>query len=215
MATGDANDTAILLRRLRGGDRQALPDLFAHCRERLKRMVRLRLDRRLHGRVDPSDVLRQAYDDIARQVGDYLAQPAAPVFLWMRRLTGERLQALHRQHLAAWMADAGQELSLYRGALPEANSVSLAAYLLGRMVATSAADDRAQKQVRLQEALNGMDPLDREILALRHFEELSNGEAAQVLGIDKAEASHRFIGALKRLRDLLSRVPGFFDGPGR
>jgi RNA polymerase sigma-70 factor (ECF subfamily) len=110
------------------------------------------------------------------------------------------------------MRDAGQELSLYRGGLPMASSVSLAAQLLGRLTSPTLAAVRAEVQVRLQEALNSMDPLDREVLTLRHFEELSNGETALVLGIQKSAASNRYVRALKRLKDILSAMPGLLDG---
>ena len=109
------------------------------------------------------------------------------------------------------MRDAGREVSLYRGALPRASSTSLAAQLLGRFTTASQAAVRAERQVQLQAALNGLDEMDREILALRHFEQLTNGEAARVLGLSKTAANNRYIRALGRLRDLLERVPGFFD----
>jgi RNA polymerase sigma-70 factor (ECF subfamily) len=200
------------LRRLAAGDRQALAELFARYRDRLRRMVKLRLDRRLQGRIDPSDVLQEAYLDVAQRAPEYASNPTMPFFLWLRWLTGQRLLMLHRQHLGAKMRDAGQEVSLYRGALPQASSVSLAAQLLGRMTSPSLAAVRAEMQLQLQEALNGMDPIDREVLTLRHFEELSNGETAAVLGITKAAASNRYIRALKRLKEVLSSMPGFFDG---
>jgi RNA polymerase sigma-70 factor (ECF subfamily) len=91
-----------------------------------------------------------------------------------------------------------------------ASSVSLAAQLLGKFTSVSAAAVRAELQVRLQTVLNGLDPLDREVLALRHFEELSNAETAEVLGIGKSAASNRYIRALKRLKEILSTMPGFF-----
>ncbi len=109
------------------------------------------------------------------------------------------------------MRDAGLEVSLHRGALPQATSVSLAAMLLGRLTSPTRAALRAELQLRLQEALNAMDPIDREILTLRHFEELNNDETAQVLGISKTAASNRYIRALKRLKDALAGMPGFFD----
>jgi RNA polymerase sigma-70 factor (ECF subfamily) len=89
--------------------------------------------------------------------------------------------------------------------------VSLAAQLLGRFTSPSQAAVRAELRIRVQEALNSMDPIDREVLALRHFEELSNVETAQVLGLGEAAASHRFVRALKRLKAILTRVPGFLD----
>jgi RNA polymerase sigma-70 factor (ECF subfamily) len=118
---------------------------------------------------------------------------------------------VHRQHLGAAMRDAGREVSLYRGALPQASSASLPARRLGRFTTASPAALRAERQVQLQAILNGLDELDREILALRHFEGLSNGETAQVLGLSETAANNRYIRALGWLRDLLGHFPGFLD----
>ena len=192
-----------LVRRAQGGDERALADLFMLYREPLTRMVRLRLDRRLQGRVDSSDVLQEAYLDIARRIEGYDPAAGMPFYLWLRYLTGQTLMQIHRKHLGTKMRDAAQEVSLYRGALPQTTSVSLAAQLLGSFTSPSAAAIRAEMQVKLQEALNQMDPLDREVLALRHFEELTNSEVAQVLGLKKAAASNRYVRALRRLKAIL------------
>jgi RNA polymerase sigma-70 factor (ECF subfamily) len=209
--TRQDNEPSDLLKRAAAGDQQALGELLARHRERLRRMVQLRMDRRLQGRLDPSDVLQETYFEVAGSLADYLRDPSMPFFLWLRLLTGRKLQALHRYHLGTQARDAGREVSLYRGALPQASSVSLAAQLLGRLTSPSLAAVRAELQIRLQEALNSMDPLDREVLTLRHFEQLSNAETAQVLGIKEAAASNRFVRALKRLKQILMSAPGFFD----
>ena len=109
------------------------------------------------------------------------------------------------------MRDAGMEVSLHRGALPQASSVSLAELLLGRLTSPTRAAQRAETQLRLQEALNRMDPIDREVLVLRHFEELSNAETAQVLGLEKTAASNRYIRALKRLKEALGGSAELFE----
>jgi RNA polymerase sigma-70 factor (ECF subfamily) len=207
----DPSNTDDLLSRARDGDAAALADLFAHYRDRLRGMVRLRLDRRLQGRLDPSDVLQEAYLDFSKRFGEYAADPKMPFYLWLRFLTGQRLIDLHRMHLGARMRDANQEVSLYRGALPQASSVSLAAQLLGRLTTASRAAIRAETQIRVQEALNSMDAMDREILTLRHFEMLNNEETALVLGIKKSAASNRYIRALKRLKDILALLPEWKD----
>src|SRR5262249_11375167 len=116
--TAPGTDEAILLRRAIAGDQPALAELFARYRERLRKMVRLRLDRRLSGRLDTSDVLQDAYLDVARRFPEYAVAPTVPFYLWLRTLTGQRLVDLHRRHLGAQMRDAAQEVSLYRGALP-------------------------------------------------------------------------------------------------
>src|SRR3954453_20654945 len=152
-----------LIRRAAGGDAGALAELFGRYRKRLKQMVRLRLDRRLQGRVDPSGGLQEAYLDAAGQLQHYLNKPDMGFFLWLRLVTGQRLSRVHRQHLGAAMRDAGREVSLPRGAMPQASTASLAAQLLGRLTSASRAVARAEVQVQLQRALNGMDPIDREI----------------------------------------------------
>jgi RNA polymerase sigma-70 factor (ECF subfamily) len=210
MAT-DPSESSELLRRAGAGDQQAVNELFSRYRNRLRAMVRLRLNRRLQGRVDPSDVLQEAFLEISKGFADYLRQPTMPFFLWLRYITGQKLIATHRQHLGTQMRDAGQEVSLYRGALPQASSISLAAQLMGRLTSASHAAMRAETQIRLQEVLNGMDPMDREILALRHFEMLSNEETAQVLGIKKSAASNRYVRALKRLKEIVTGIPGLME----
>jgi RNA polymerase sigma-70 factor (ECF subfamily) len=207
----DSQELDDLVHRAGAGDERARAELFALYRDRLRAMVRLRLDRRLQGRLDPSDVVQEAYLDYARRFPEYARNPAIPFYLWLRYLTGQRLIDLHRQHLGAKMRDAAQEVSLYRGALPQASSVSLANQLLGRLTSASQAAIRAETQIRVQEALNSMDPIDREILTLRHFEMLSNEETAQVLGLKKTAASNRYVRALKRLKDLLAGLPGLGD----
>ena len=200
-----------LLRRLEQGDQRAICDLFARHRERLRRMVRLRLDRRLQGRLDASDVLQEAHLEVVRRAGEYIKRPTMPPFLWLRFLTGQALLALHRHHLGVRMRDAGMEVSLHHGGPPQATSVSLAEMLLGRLTSASLAARRAEMQLRLQELINAMDPLDREVLAMRHFEELSNGEAALVLGLTRTAASNRYMRALQRLRVALAGVPGLLE----
>jgi RNA polymerase sigma-70 factor (ECF subfamily) len=200
-----------LLRLIEQGDARALSELFARHRERLRRMVRLRLDRRLQGRLDASDVLQEAHLEVLRRAGEYIERPTMPPFLWLRFLTGQALLGLHRHHLGARMRDAAMEVSLPHGGPPQATSVSLAEMLLGRLTSPTLAARRAELQSQLQDVLNAMDPLDREVLTLRHFEELSNGEVAQVLGLTKTAASNRYIRALQRLREALAGVPGLLE----
>jgi RNA polymerase sigma-70 factor (ECF subfamily) len=203
--------TAQLISEASTGNKEAWGTLLAMHRERLRRTVALRIDQRLQGRVDPSDVIQEACMDATRDLDQYLQNPVLPFYLWLRLLTCTRLAKTHRYHLGTQMRDAAREISLYRGTTPEASSAALAAQLLGRDTRPSEAAMRAELKLQLQEALNSMDPIDREVLALRHFEQLSNAEAAQVLGIKEAAAGKRYIRALERLRDILVSMPG---GPG-
>jgi RNA polymerase sigma-70 factor (ECF subfamily) len=209
VANPGSGDPDALLCRALAGDEGAFAALFDSQRERLRRLIRLRLDRRLSGRIDSDDVLQDAYLEARRRLADYAHDPQAmPFHLWLRLVTGQKLTDLHRFHLGARMRDAGMEVSLHRGALPQATSVSLAAQLLGKITSASRAAIRAEHKLILQEALNGMDPIDREVLALRHFEHLSNDESALLLGLSKKAASNRYIRALKRLKEILSSIPG-------
>jgi RNA polymerase sigma-70 factor (ECF subfamily) len=212
---GEQSDIQVLVQKAADGDEAALAELFGKYRKKLWQIIRLRLDRRLQGRVDPSDVLQEAYLDVAQQLPNYLKQTSFSFFVWLRMVTGQRLMRVHREHLGAAMRDAGREVSIHRGAMPQANSVSLAAQLLGRFTSVSRVVARAEMQVQLQEALNGMDPNDREIIALRHFEELSNTEVAEVLELSKAAASNRYVRALGRLQSILENIPGFIDHTGK
>jgi RNA polymerase sigma-70 factor (ECF subfamily) len=190
------------------GDDAAWEQLMTAYRARLRQMVALRLDQRLQGRIDASDVIQEAYIDAARRLQEYAANPTMPFFLWLRFLTGQRLLEQHRRHLGAKARDAGREISLYRGAFPETTTAHLAGHFLGRMASPSQAAILIEQKIRLQQALNSLEPIDCEILALRHFEQLSNGEAADVLQIDKSAASKRYARALLRLKDVLVTMPG-------
>jgi RNA polymerase sigma-70 factor (ECF subfamily) len=206
------NDESSEAKRLLG---QRAPDdpkrfgaLLEQSRPRLHRMIALRLDPRLHGRIDPSDVIQETYLEATARLAEYVQNPTMPFFLWLRFLAGQKLVTLHRHHLGRQMRDVGREVALYRGGLPETTSAALAAQLLGHEARPSEAAIRAELKIRLQEALNTMDPLDREILALRHFEQLSLAETAQELGLTESGACRRHLRALKRLKEILSNLPG-------
>ena len=180
----DTDDATLeLLRRAADGDERALTEALSVHRDRLKRMVRLRLNQRLKGRVDESDVVQDAMLDASRRLSDYVADPAVPFFLWLRTITGHKLIDLHRRHLGADKRNAALEISLHDGPWPAASSASLAAQLLGRLTSPSQGAIKVELRIRVQEALNALDPLDREVLALRHYEQLSNIEVAAELGL--------------------------------
>jgi RNA polymerase sigma-70 factor (ECF subfamily) len=200
------------IEQLRDGGRPALAKIFDLHRDRLRRMVELRIDARLRARLDASDVVQEAFLDVDRDLDAYLADPALPPLLWLRLHVGRRLATLHRQHLGTKMRDAGLEISLYRGALPEASSAALASMLLGRHTSPTQAAQRAERLLRVQEALNSLDPIDREVLSLRHFEQLGRAEAAQVLGISQEAGAKRYFRALKRLKSALATLPGGWEG---
>lgn len=198
-----SSESADLLRRAGEGDTAALGELLEGHRRRLRRMVRLRMDVGLQGRIDPSDVLQETFLEAAQRLAEYVRNPKMPFFLWLRFLTGQRLLMLRRRHLGTEARDASREISLQQGAMPEASSACLAARLLGKITAPLQAAIRAEMKLRLQDALNSMDPLDREVLALRHFEQMDNNETAEALGLTPSGASSRYLRALKRLKEVL------------
>lgn len=194
-----------LIERARAGDEKALAELFEGHRSRLRQMVDIRLDRRLRTRVDASDVLQEAYVNLARKLESYRRNEDLPFFLWLRLVTGECIIDLHRRHLQAGKRNAALEVSLHQGPMPVTDSYSLAAQLLGKNSTASEKLMRAEAQVELQEALDSMEAIDREVIVLRSLEQLSNTEAAQVLDVDPQVVSTRYYRALRRLKEILER----------
>jgi RNA polymerase sigma-70 factor, ECF subfamily len=203
----DMTDTGQLVERLRAGDRQALTDLFQRYRDRLYRMVELRMDPRIQGRLDASDVLQDGFLDAAVRLDGYLRRPELPPFLWLRLVVAERLAIVHRRHLGTKMRDVGQEVSLHLDPRPGASSAALASMLLGHLTSPTEAAVRAEMVLQVQEALNALDPIDRELVALRHFEQLSRAETAQILGITENVVAKRYIRALVKLKKILAILP--------
>jgi len=209
----DNGSTEDLLKRASGGDRSALGDLLESHRERLRRMLALRIEGRLGGRVDASDIIQDAFLEASRRIEEYFREPSMPFYLWVRFIASQRLQAMYREHLGAQKRDARREVSLEKGFSLDATSKALAAHLLGKLSTPSQAAVREELRAKLRETLDSMEPADREVIALRHFEQLGNVEVAHLLGLDVSAASKRYHRALRRLRDLLQRIPGMAEYP--
>lgn len=207
----DSGDIQDLLQRAADGDTTAISSLLERYRDRLKRMVSLRLDRRVQKRVDPSDIVQEALIVASNRLSEYAESPSMGFYLWLRWLTADKLLNVHRDHLGTQKRDVSQEVSIYRQPMPQACSVSLAQQLLGQLTSPTQAVARAELQLLVQNTLNSMDPIDREILVLRNFEQLSTTETAEALGIKRSTASKRYIMALKRLKQALSFVSEFRD----
>ena len=196
---------AELIERLRTGDTNALAELFALHRAKLRRMVQVRMDRRLNGRIAPSDVLQEAYIDALKRYPHFFDKENQNFFGWLRLVVGQRLTDLHREHVLAKRRDVRQEKPLDVPAGP-ATSACLAAILVAGLTSPSGVADRNERYLRLEAALDELEPMDREVLALRHFEELSNTDTAAVLGIQPAAASKRYVRALTRLKQILEGI---------
>ncbi len=185
---------------------RALADLFMAHRRRLRLFVDLRLDRRLNGVVDPSDVLQEAFLVASKRLEEYVVDPRVPLFLWLRFITGQKLHDLHDLHLGVQKRDERRKVSMSPGAMPDASSAALAARLIHEGDSPSELAMEAEKRERVREAIDGMDPMDREILALRFYESLSSAEAARVLGIKEEAARKRYLRSMKRLKEILQKL---------
>ena len=180
-----------------------LGEILESYRPRLKAMVRLRMDSRVRRRIDSSDVLQEAFAEVSTRLPRYLDRPDMPFYPWVRFITGQRLLKMHREHLQIQMRDVRREAHRAPRAFPEASSIALASALIDSAPSPSQAALRQEELERLRTALEGMKAIDREVLALRHFEGFTNTEVAQILDIDKKAASIRYVRALRRLGDTL------------
>ncbi len=179
---------------------------------RLRRLVSFRLDGRMRGRVDAADVVQEVFLEACKHRGSFVAQSELSLFLWLRGIAANKLLELHRRHLSTQLRDAKREISLFQCEWADDTSAALAAQLVGQGTRASEAAVRDEVKAQLQEALNQMNPLDREVLALKHFEQLTSREAGQVLGIEERAAAKRYLRALERLKAILATMPGGVAG---
>ncbi len=186
----------------------ALGLLLNEHRDKLNRMIRCRMDRRLQGRVDPSDVLQEACVEAVKRYSEFQQQTKMPFYLWLRFLTLQQLMIVHRKHLTVKMRSITSEDRIVGDLITAPNVAALAEMLSGTITSPSSAFQKKELQVRFHAALDALDPNDREILALRHFEQLNTVESAQVLDISEGLASTRYGRALRKLLAVLKELFG-------
>lgn len=192
-------------------DAGAFAELFTEHRDRLKQMLHYRMDPRLRQRTDLSDVLQESYIDAFQRIEHFERKPGLSFYVWLRQITMQRLIDFHRQHLLAEKRNLRNEVHLNARDFGAATSAAIAKQLVDQMITASQVAIRDEMVEQMEATLEQLDEIDREILALRHFEELRNGEVAEVLGISEAAASNRYMRALTRLRKALEDIPDFFD----
>jgi RNA polymerase sigma-70 factor, ECF subfamily len=216
MRAEDGHEAGMLLKRAAGGDVDAWSDLLACHQERLASVASFRLDPRLRGRVDASDVMQEAMIAATERREEFFRQTTQPLFLWLRWMVGNTLLELHRHHLGAQMRDARREVAAGRrsdgDSGDDATRAALVAQLTAGATGPATAAGRAELKARLNDALAKMDATDRELVALRHFEQLTNAEAAQILGIRELAAAKRYLRALERLREIMAEMLGGLTG---
>ena len=193
-------DTDELLDRATGGDRLAVEGLLDRHRERLLRMIAIRLDGRLAGRVDPSDVVQETLAAAAGRLDDYLRDRPVPFYPWLRQLAWDRLHDLHRRHLSTGKRSVLREEAL---GVPDASAVELAAQFVARDTGPLKRLLREELRARVRATLAQLSRGDREVLILRHLEHLSAAESAAVLEIGVDAAKKRYVRAVRRLRRFL------------
>lgn len=209
VAANGSEVTNRLLKRVAAGEVECLGDLLSRHRARLKRMVAVRLDPRLAGRLDPSDVVQESQLEATARIREFLARPTLPFFLWLRLITGQCIATFHRRHLGAKRRGVHREVSIDRTRLPQASSIALAAQLLGKLTPPSQAAVREEIKVTLYAALDQLDAIDREVLVLRHLEQLTTAETAAELGITLEATKKRHVRSLRKLKHLLGGPSGY------
>jgi len=206
VADSSVNDRIVEL--VRRGDRQALGRLFEQFRPRLRQFLRVRMDGRLAARASESDVLQETYLDVSQQIDEYLRNPRVALYVWLRGVASQRLQKLARRHVYAERRSVSRERPL-----PAASSAALARQLLAGGSTPSQHLCGAEMRHRVHAALANLKPDDREIILLRDFEQLSNGEVADILELSDSAATMRYGRALFRLKELLKQSSSDPESP--
>ena len=201
--TVDPQATQVLLEQVRRGDRGAVDNLLQRHRDALRRMIAMRMDRGVRQRVDASDIMQDVMVEANRRLGDYLANPTMPFRLWLRHMARDRLIDAHRRHRVAASRSVDREVSIDAGDAGDREAGHHGGGLVDREMTPAAAATWRELERRFAEAVEKLEPQDREIVLLRHFEHLSTAEAAECLGLSKPAAGMRYLRAMRRLRALL------------
>ena len=208
----DSDETRQLLKDAGDGDREAVNRLLDRHRKSLRRLVHIRLDRALAGRVDASDIVQDVLLEASQRLGAFIHDAKLPFHLWLRQLARDRIIDMHRRHRVAQRRSVDRERSLATGEFADRSSMDLAAQIRDRELTPAAENIRRELERRFLAALEELDEDDRDIVLMRHYEHLGNGEVAQALGISPAAAGMRHLRALRKLRDILGDHPSINEG---
>ena len=204
----DSTETQQLLELARGGDAAARSRLLERHREAVRRMVALRIDPVLQRRVDASDIVQDVLIEADRRLKEYLESAKMPFHAWLRHMARDRLIDAHRRHRGAARRSMDREMAVPQTELSNQSALDLANLLVDRQMTPAAAATHHELEVRFQQALERLEDDDREVVLMRHFEQLSNQQTAEALKLSEPAASMRYLRAMRRLRSLLEEVPG-------
>lgn len=200
------DDTRRLLDDARTGNTAAVDRLLGEFREPLRHVIRLRMDQDLARRIDASDIVQDVLLEANQRLQEYLQAPNMPFHLWLRHLAQDRIIDTHRRHRVAQRRSIDREQALDVPAWADESSVQLIAQLVDGEQTPASAAIQHELQRRLHAALTQLDDADRDLILMRHHEQLSNQDVAAALGLTEAAASMRYLRALRKLRGVL--VPG-------
>lgn len=199
----EGDKTLNLLKDVENGDPSAVNRLLDRHREAVRRMVQMRLDQAVARRVDASDVVQDVLLEASQRLSDYIRSPSMPFHLWLRQLAKDRIIDMHRRHRAAQRRSVDREQNVSSFASDEQSAADLTALLRDAELTPAASALRREMEERFVLALDQLEESEREIVIMRHFEHLGNGEVAEALGLSAPAAGMRYLRAIRRLRELL------------
>lgn len=199
----ETEKTKELLSSARDGDQDAVNHLMDRHRDALRRMVQMRLDRKIQRRVDVSDVVQDVMVEANRRLANYLKEPAMPFHLWLRQIAKDRIIDAHRRHRVSAKRSVDREQPLAAPAGMDRSTMELAAQLRDPELTPAARATQQELAVHVEQALTQLGEQDCEIIVMRHYEQLSNQEVSEALGLSEPAASMRYLRAVRRLRELL------------
>lgn len=197
------DETQQLLLDAEQGDADAVNQLMDRHRASLRRIVQLRLDQKVQRRVDVSDIVQDVLIEANRRLNDYLKNPVLTFRVWLRQIARDRIIDAHRRHRASAKRSVDREQALAAPPAGDHSAYDLAAQLCDPELTPAARATQQELARRVEQAITTLNETDAEIIILRHYEQLSNQETAQALGLSEPAASMRYLRAVRRLKELL------------
>ncbi len=183
--------------------RQELDKMFQEYHDRLLRMIEIRLRPEIRNQIDSNDILQETFMEAYRQMNGRISEPKGSPLVWLRLIVGQQLIMFHRRYFQTQKRNVSREVSIYNQNGLQSDVLSMSGILVGKLTAPSVAARRQELIIRIRECLEELNENDREILSLRHFEQLSNSETAEELNLSPNTASVRYVRALKKFKEIL------------